>query len=165
MSEGIDDRKVLAQERLLQVHSVLNARKQTPVAVLSYMMAGLMGYLSPSSSNESNATGYSVGSSESSWTPWIFRKAHANASLVVTNVRGPEFLMHMEGRPVHAVLGFLPLPAGVPVGLVVKSYNNEISLTVTAEEYAVPDADQFLGWVKEEYEFLKQRADDEASKK
>jgi len=162
-----NDRSALAQERLIQVHSVLNARKQTPIAVLSYMMAGLMGYLSPSSSSSdasaNNPTGYAVGSSSSSWTPWIFRKAHANASVVVTNVRGPEHLIHMEGRPVHAVLGFLPLPAGVPVGLVVKSYNNEISLTVTAEEYAVPDAEQFLGWCKEEYEFLKQRADAEVS--
>ncbi len=161
-----NDRCVLAQERLIQIHSVLNARKQTPIAVLSYMMAGLMGYLSPSSSSDdsaNNPTGYTVGSSSSSWTPWIFRKAHANASMVVTNVRGPEHIIHMEGRPVHAVLGFLPLPAGVPVGLVVKSYNNKISLTVTAEEFAVPDAEQFLGWCKEEYEFLKQRADAEAS--
>lgn len=156
-----NDRSVLAQERLIQVHSVLNARKQTPVAVLSYLMAGLMGYLSPSSSNDAstnNPTGYSVGSSSSSWTPWLFRKAHANASLVVTNVRGPQNIMHMEGRPVRAILGFLPLPAGVPVGLVVNSYDNKMSLTVTAEEYAVPDADQFLRWVKEEYDLLKARA-------
>ena len=156
------DRSVLAQERLIQVHSVLNARKQTPVAVLSYLMAGIMGYLSPSSSNDAstnNTTGYSVGSSSSSWTPWLFRKAHANASLVVTNVRGPEHVMHMEGRPVRAILGFLPLPAGVPLGLVVNSYDNKMSLTVTAEEYAVPDADQFLRWVKEEYELLKVRAE------
>jgi len=160
---GHSDRAVLAQERLIKVHSVLNARKQTPIAVLSYFMAGIMGYLSPSSSNDAvtnNATGYSVGSSTSSWTPWLFRKAHANASLVVTNVRGPEHLMHMEGRPVRAVLGFLPLPAGVPVGLVVNSYDGKMSLTVTAEEYAVPDADQFLGWVKEEYELLKKRAEE-----
>lgn len=167
IAKNIDgnDRAVLAQERLIKVHSVLNARKQTPIAVLSYMMAGMMGYLSPSSSidaSANNPTGYTVGSSSSSWTPWIFQKAHANASLVVTNVRGPEHMVHMEGRPVHAILGFLPLPAGVPVGLVVKSYNNEISLTITAEEYAVPDAEQFLGWCKEEYEFLKQRADAEA---
>lgn len=156
-----NDRSVLAQERLIQVHSVLNARKQTPVAVLSYLMAGLMGYLSPSSSNDAstnNPTSYSVGSSSSSWTPWLFRKAHANASLVVTNVRGPQNIMHMEGRPVRAILGFLPLPAGVPVGLVVNSYDNKMSLTVTAEEYAVPDADQFLRWVKEEYDLLKARA-------
>jgi hypothetical protein len=165
-SKNIDsnDRAVSAQERLIQVHSVLNARKQTPIAVLSFLMAGMMGYLSSSSSSSSlgddAATGYAVGSSPSSWTPWIFRKAHANASVVVTNVRGAETTVHLEGRPIRAFLGFLPLPAGVPVGLVVGSYENKISLTVTAEEYAVPDPDQFLGWVRDEYELLKQRADE-----
>lgn len=44
------------------------------------------------------------------------------------------------------------------MGVVVGSYNNEITLTVTAEEYAVPDADKFLGWVEDEYELLKCRA-------
>ena len=156
-----NDRAVLAQERLIQVHSVLNARKQTPIAVLSYFMAGIMGYLSPASlSNDVSTYSYSAGSSPSSWTPWIFRKAHANASLVVTNVRGPEQMVHMEGRPVRGFLGFLPLPAGVPLGLVVNSYDKQMTLTLTAEEYAVPDADQFLGWVKEEYELLKQRAEE-----
>ena len=156
-----NDPAALAQERLIRVHSVLNERKQTPVAVLSYLMAGVMGYLSSSSSTDSNgSTSSSVGSS--SWTPWLFRKAHANASVVVTNVRGPESMVHMEGRPVHVFFGFLPLPAGVPVGLTVTSYDKRINLTVTAEEWAVPDAERFLGWVRDEYELLKQRADDEA---
>jgi len=157
------DRTLLAQERLIKVHSVLHQRKQTPAAALSYLIAGAMGYLSPSSSSSPGAgatsTRYSVGSSPSSWTPWLFKKAHANASVVVTNVRGPESPMHLEGRPVRAFVGFLPLPAGVPVGLVVSSYGKQITLAVTAEEYAVPNADKFLGWVREEYELLKQGAE------
>jgi len=158
-----NDPTLVAQERLIQVHTVLNERKQTPIAVLSYLMAGFMGYLSPSSSTSiSSGTNhndtYSVGSSSSSWTPWFFSKAHANASVVVTNTRGPESCVHLEGRSIRALLGFLPLPAGVPVGVVVGSYNNEITLTVTAEEYAVPDADKFLCWVEDEYELLKRRA-------
>jgi len=118
-----EDPAVLAQERLMEVHKVLNGRKQTPVAVLSYLMAGFMGYLSPSSpsvdaSSSSSDKTYSVGSSSKSWTPWLFQKAHANASVVVTNVRGPETCVHLDGREIRAFLGFLPLPAGVPVSLI-----------------------------------------------
>mmetsp|Transcript_17004 Transcript_17004/g.19462 ORF Transcript_17004/g.19462 Transcript_17004/m.19462 type:complete len:138 (+) Transcript_17004:2-415(+) len=96
-----NDPTLVAQERLIQVHTVLNERKQTPIAVLSYLMAGFMGYLSPSSSTSiSSGTNhndtYSVGSSSSSWTPWFFSKAHANASVVVTNTRGPESCVHLE---------------------------------------------------------------------
>ena len=143
---------VSAHERLVQVHMVLHARKQTPIAVLSYLMAGVMGYVSSSSSSSSTASS----SSSTSWfTPWLFRKAHANASVVVTNVRGPEQLVHLDGRPVRSFLGFLPLPAGVPIGICLNSYNNDMIVTVTAEQYAVPDAEQFVAWIADEYEQLK----------
>ena len=142
---------VSAHERLVQVHTVLHARKQTPIAVLSYLMAGVMGYVSSSSSSSTSSS-----SSSTSWfTPWLFRKAHANASVVVTNVRGPEQLVHLDGRPVRSFLGFLPLPAGVPIGICLNSYNNDMIVTVTAEPYAVPDAEQFVDWIADEYEQLK----------
>ena len=142
---------VSAHERLVQVHTVLHARKQTPIAVLSYLMAGVMGYVSSSSSSSTSSS-----SSSTSWfTPWLFRKAHANASVVVTNVRGPEQLVHLDGRPVRSFLGFLPLPAGVPIGICLNSYNNDLIVTVTAEPYAVPDAEQFVDWIADEYEQLK----------
>ena len=50
--------------------------------------------------------------------------------------------------------GFLPLPPGIPVGVVVMSYAGVVSLTVTAQPWAVPDADQFLVWMLEEYQRL-----------
>jgi hypothetical protein len=39
----------------------------------------------------------------------------------------------------------------VPIGVVVSSYAGSISLTLTAEPWAVPDGDQFLSFVLEEY--------------
>lgn len=132
-----------AQRRLVQVHRILNERKQTPAAVLSYLVASFVG---------------SWGSSEGSVAPWLFEKAHANASVVVTNVKGPEDVVHLDGRQVEAFLGFLPLPPGIPIGMVVGSYNKQITLTVTAEPWAVPDADRFLGWVVEEYQTLLEEA-------
>jgi hypothetical protein len=50
--------------------------------------------------------------------------------------------------------GFYPLPPGLPVGVLVQSYGNVVSLSVTAEKWAVPDADQFLAWVLDEYKLL-----------
>jgi len=42
----------------------------------------------------------------------------------------------------------------------VQSYAGTMSLSVTAEKYAVPDADKFLRWVLDEY----QRNFEEASR-
>mmetsp|Transcript_46812 Transcript_46812/g.114134 ORF Transcript_46812/g.114134 Transcript_46812/m.114134 type:complete len:805 (-) Transcript_46812:966-3380(-) len=134
----------LAQERLLNVHRELQARKQTPAAVWSYVIANIMGALGTKR--------------DDSWIPSLFQKASANASVVVTNVRGPEHTVHLDGHPVQSFLGFLPLPPGIPVGMVVGSYNGEVQLAVTAERYAVPDADRFLNWVIDEYKILKHHA-------
>lgn len=129
------------ENRLQRVHDVLWNRKQTPAAVWSFLAAKLFG---------------GIGSRLGGLTPWLFQKAHANASVVVTNVRGPETHLHLGGRRVETTLGFLPLPPGIPIGMVVYSYANGITLSVTAEPWAVPDADLFLSWVAEEYQALKQ---------
>jgi hypothetical protein len=50
----------------------------------------------------------------------------------------------------ESAAGFLPLPPGIPIGVVVQSYAGAVSRTVNAEKWAVPDADKFLGWVLEE---------------
>lgn len=134
-----------ASERLHQVHDTLWNRKQTPTAALSYIIAQTFG----------GTLGTLLGPR---LTSWLFSKAHANASVVVTNVRGPETAAHLGGRKVEANLGFLPLPPGVPIGLVVMSYDQKITLTVMAEPWAVPDADRFLTWVVEEYQELVQEA-------
>ena len=60
----------------------------------------------------------------------------------------------MNGRRVETIQGFLPLPPGLPVGIVVGSYGNVISLSINAEPWAVPDGDEFLGWVVDEYKLL-----------
>jgi hypothetical protein len=64
--------------------------------------------------------------------------------VVLTNVRGPDNWMPLEGRRVEATLGFLPLQPGIPEGVVCYSYANQVSLTITAKPWAVPDADLFL---------------------
>jgi diacylglycerol O-acyltransferase len=131
------------QDRLTRVHSILWNRKQTPAAVWSYLAAKTFG---------------GMGSRLNGWTPWLFEKAHANATVVVTNVRGPETPVHLDGRRVETTLGFLPLPPGIPIGMVIGSYANRLTLTIMAEPSAVPDADLFLSWVVEEYQALLQQA-------
>ena len=163
--EGIDKSNVPgqgAENRLKEVNRILTERKRTPTAVLSYMMASFMGYWSSIGSgnrHQRNVDGNEVAPVATSWTSWLFESSHANASVVVTNVRGPDKMVHLDGRPVEASMGFLPLPPGVPIGVVVFSYNNTMSCTITAEPWAVPDGDQFLTWVQEEYQILKSRAE------
>jgi hypothetical protein len=126
-----------ATERLRTVHDELAFIKSTPAALVSHLLAKVL-------STASRVL-------PSTWTSAAFAASSANSSCVVTNTRGPPQPVHMAGRKVEAIQGFIPLPPGIPIGVVVSSYASDLGLTVTAEAWAVPNADLFLQWVLEEY--------------
>jgi hypothetical protein len=123
-------------DRLLKVHNTLSWLKQSPAPILSYLFARASGYM------------------PSSWTKYLFRQASVNACVSISNVRSSPSKLHIDSHTVESIAGFLPLPPGIPIGVVVTSYAGTLSLTVTAQPWAVPNADQFLVWVLEEYQRL-----------
>lgn len=132
-------------ERLEKVHKTLYSLKQTPTPLLSYMLVRLTSAVSGTFLPDS-------------WTQYLFSKANANAVAVVSNVRGPPKPLHIKGRLISSVHGFVPLPPGIPIGIVVSSYAGNVKLSLSAEPWAVPDGDQFLVYVLEEYQSLLRRA-------
>ena len=124
-------------ERLRQVHSSLDIVKRSPAPIIGYLLAKLSSNYLP----ESLATA-------------MFKRSSANAAVAISNSRGYDKKVHINGRAVESMTGFYPLPPGLPVGVLVQSYGNVVSLSVTAEKWAVPDADQFLAWVLDEYKLL-----------
>eukprot|EP00560_Eucampia_antarctica_P003316 CAMPEP_0197842728 /NCGR_PEP_ID=MMETSP1437-20131217/46908_1 /TAXON_ID=49252 ORGANISM="Eucampia antarctica, Strain CCMP1452" /NCGR_SAMPLE_ID=MMETSP1437 /ASSEMBLY_ACC=CAM_ASM_001096 /LENGTH=220 /DNA_ID=CAMNT_0043452651 /DNA_START=697 /DNA_END=1359 /DNA_ORIENTATION=+ len=126
-----------ASDRLIQVSSSLSSQKNSPAPILSYILAKTASDWLPES-----------------WAKSFLSKANANLAVIVSNSRGPPQKLHINGRPVEAIAGFFPLPPGVPVGVIVQSYAGTVSLSVTAEKWAVPDADKFIGWILEEYQRL-----------
>ena len=128
-------------ERVHRVHSSLLEIKQSPAALLSYAIANIFTRFLPSS-----------------WASYAFRRANAGATVVVTNVKGPESPLHYQGRNVESVYGFIPIPPGIPVGVTIMSYQGKICMGLTAESWAVPDGDQFMRWVLEEYRAMIQSA-------
>lgn len=124
----------LTDNNLPEVHSTLSWVKKTPAALLTFLLAKSTVFL-PLSLKQ-----------------YLFSKASANACVTVTNVRGYDKELHIEGNTVQSLAGFVPLPPGVPIGVAVQSYAGDFSLSVTAQPWAVPDADQFLIWVLEGYQ-------------
>jgi len=138
---------ISAGQRLKQTHNSLYMIKQTPAALLAYLTAHVLGGILPSS-----------------WTQHVFRRANANSCAAVTNVKNAPYKLHIQGVPIEGVAGFLPLPPGIPIGVAVQSYAGNMHLSVTAEEYAVPEADLFLGWMVEEYQRLLEEANNRRAK-
>jgi hypothetical protein len=48
----------------------------------------------------------------------------------------------------------MPLPPGVPIGVMVQSYAGDISFSINADKRVVPDAEKFADWMLEEYKRL-----------
>lgn len=146
---GEMDESFSPSDRLKRVHESLKVAKDSPAPILSYMFAKFASNYLPESLAKR-----------------LFLKSHANAAVAITNAKGYEKKVHINGRTVENMTGFYPLPPGLPVGVVVQSYGNVISLSVTAEKWAVPDGDAFLGWILEEYRLLYAEASlKEAAKK
>lgn len=126
---------------LKKVSSRLMEGKKTPAALIAWWIAKFFSDFTPLSVSK-----------------WALRYGNAHASAVVSNVRGFPFTTHWNGRRLEHLSAFLPLPPGIPVGIVAQSYDGVISFSVTAEVKAVPDAEKFADWVIEEYEILKSAA-------
>jgi diacylglycerol O-acyltransferase len=124
-------------ERLMKVHKSLKWAKQSPAPFLSHYVAKFCSDYLPEQ-----------------WTKNIFKRANCNACVAVSNNRGHKNKIHINGMEVESAHGFLPLPPGIPIGVVVQSYAGVMSLSVTAEKWAVPDPDKFLRWCLDEYSRL-----------
>jgi hypothetical protein len=62
----------------------------------------------------------------------------ANASVVVTNVRGPAAARYLAGQRIGRELFWVPQAGGIGISLL--SYDGEISFGVVADVHRVPDA-------------------------
>jgi WS/DGAT C-terminal domain len=126
-----------SQKRLLMIHNELYRIKNTPTALLSHIGAKMLSY--------------TTGMIPISWASKIYALSNANSIAVISNNRASSQMVHMNGREVTNFYGFVPLPPGIPIGIVCMSYNGSMNCTITAQKWAVPDADQFLVWILEEY--------------
>ena len=87
-------------------------------------------------------------------TKWALRRFSANSCAAISNVRGFPIPVHFENRPVKMICAFVPLPPGIPIGIVVSSYDGEVSFGLNCDHKIVPDAVKFGDWMLEEYNRL-----------
>lgn len=136
---GNDSTANQSVQRLRVVSAEMHTIKRTPTAIISYIMAKAL----------SNITTMNI--FPSSWMSYLYANANAGSMVVVSNNRGPSIPVHIDGHKVESITGFVPLPPGIPVGVVVMSYAGRVNCALSAEPWAVPDGDQFMLWILEEY--------------
>lgn len=128
-------KNIKSRDRLQDITKILHKEKNLPAPLISWALVSLFNNFAPE------------------WLQkWAMKEFNANSCAVVSNVRGFPFEVHWLGRKVKFISAFLPLPPGIPIGVMLQSYNGNISFSLSTDKKVVPDDDQFAGWMIEEYE-------------
>jgi diacylglycerol O-acyltransferase len=68
----------------------------------------------------------------------------AKATVVVSNMAGPDKPIRLAGVPVKGMLIMAPRSGSVGLGVTIFSYNGRVSIAVTADAGLVPHPDELL---------------------
>ena len=124
--------------RVKTISKQLSEGKQTPAPWIAWLIAKFLSDYTPQS-----------------FAKIAMIKAQAQAVAVISNIRGFPTPVHWLRRRVQVLCAFLPLPRGIPIGIMIMSYAGNVSFSVNADSRAVPDAEQFADWMMEEFNLLK----------
>jgi WS/DGAT/MGAT family acyltransferase len=78
----------------------------------------------------------------------------ANASIVITNVRGPQQRRYLAGRRIERELFWVPQSGGIGIGVSILSYAAEVSFGVIADLQRVPNPEDIAAQFAAEFEAL-----------
>ena len=78
----------------------------------------------------------------------------ANASIVITNVRGPEQPRYLAGRRIEREMFWVPQSGGIGIGVSILSYAAEVSFGVIADLQRVPNPADITHHFTAEFEAL-----------
>jgi len=123
--------------RLRKVSDSIRSNKATPAYIISWLLAK-----------------FSINFMPEAITKYAMLKCNCKSVAVISNVKGPPFKIHWNGKLVSDIVPFVPLPPGVPIGVLVRSYAGQMMISLNADKRIVPDADKFTDWILEEYEKL-----------
>ena len=70
---------------------------------------------------------------------WVLRLYGMRATLVMTNVPGPEYPLYLAGAPVARVLAWVPQITGIGIGVCVLSYAGAITVGIVTDSGVIAD--------------------------
>ncbi|PID97064.1 MAG: hypothetical protein CSA84_01515 [Actinomycetales bacterium] len=72
----------------------------------------------------------------------------------LSNVPGPRTELSFVGKPIRAMLGWVPTSGDQPIGLCLFSYNGTVGVGVATDARMIPDPERILALVREHYDKL-----------
>jgi diacylglycerol O-acyltransferase len=79
----------------------------------------------------------------------------AKATAVMTNVIGPREALYLAGAPIRDLMFWVPVPAGLGLGISILSYAGRVTLGITTDAGLVPDPEVILAAFRTDLEAMK----------
>jgi hypothetical protein len=128
-------------QRLEVVHRRMAELKASSQAGVVFGVLGLMGILG----SELEKIAVSIFSSK--------------ATMVLTNVPGPQKQLYLAGTPVKNIMFWVPQSGGLGLGISIFSYAGAVRVGVAVDASLVPDPETLVSYVHKEMETLLMEAD------
>lgn len=123
-------------QRLLEVHRRMEALKQSQQPLVAFAILAAMG-TAPTSIKER-----------------LLEALSANASMVMTNVHGPDQPRYVAGRRIVREMFWVPQSGGIGLGISILSYNGEVNFGVVADSRRMPHPEELAARFVAEFEAL-----------
>jgi diacylglycerol O-acyltransferase / wax synthase len=78
----------------------------------------------------------------------------SKASVVVTNVKGPQERLYLAGAPLEEIMFWIPRYGGIGVGISILSYAGQVRLGVLSDRDILPDPENLIAGFHDEFEAL-----------
>lgn len=127
-------------DRLLEVRRRMEELKNTPEAVVAFGILKGIG-LSPAEAQTHMVDMFG-----------------SKATVVMTNVPGPQMPLYIAGKELAGVMAWVPQSGRVSLGLSIISYNQKVFIGVNSDVGLLPDPDNIIEAFYTEYELLRDLA-------
>jgi diacylglycerol O-acyltransferase / wax synthase len=78
----------------------------------------------------------------------------SKATLLVTNVKGPQERLYLAGAPIEEIMFWIPRYGGVGVGISILSYAGQVRMGVLSDRDIVPDPENLIAGFHDEFDLL-----------
>ena len=78
----------------------------------------------------------------------------SKATVIVTNVKGPQERVSLAGAPVEELMAWIPRYGGIGVGISILSYAGQVRLGVISDQKTVPDPENIIAGFRDEVDTL-----------
>ena len=82
----------------------------------------------------------------------------SKATVVMTNVPGPQMPLYIAGKELAGVMAWVPQSGRVALGLSIISYNNKVFIGINSDVGLLPDPDAIIAEFYEEFDLLRELA-------